>query len=103
MVFVLSHKNKLVTVTVPFSKLNLWYQLLPHVLSSLSPLALARQDLAAAHLDLDPALRLAICAERALKSRSRWHGPREIITVLLFSLVFEHGTTPITNYHNYWL
>lgn len=31
-------------------------------------------DLAAAHLDLDPALRLAICAERALKSRSRWHG-----------------------------
>jgi hypothetical protein len=48
------------------------------------------QDLAAAHLDLDPALRLAICAERALKSRSRWHGPLEIITVtaLLFSLVF---------------
>eukprot|EP00435_Cladocopium_sp_Y103_P010874 s2665_g2.t2 len=31
-------------------------------------------DLAAAQLDLDPALRLAICAERALKSRSKWHG-----------------------------
>ena len=32
------------------------------------------EDLAAANLDLDPALRLAICAERALKERSRWHG-----------------------------
>jgi len=30
--------------------------------------------LAAANLELDPALRLAICAERALKERSRWHG-----------------------------
>ena len=59
-------------------------------------LAPHRQDLAAAHLALDPALRLAICAERALKSRSRWHGPLEIITVLLFSLVFEHG-----NYNPY--